>query len=47
MDREGTKGAGLGLAIAKRFVEVHDGTIAVESERGNGTRFTVRLSLNT
>jgi K+-sensing histidine kinase KdpD len=45
--RERTTGAGLGLAIAKRFVEVHDGTITVESQRREGTLFSVRLPSNT
>jgi PAS domain S-box-containing protein len=36
-------GTGLGLAIVKNAVEVHGGTIAVESVLGGGTRFTVRL----
>ncbi len=37
------EGAGLGLAITKRFVEMMDGAITVESEYGRGTTFHVRL----
>lgn len=36
-------GTGLGLAIVKQAVNVHQGEIAVESELGQGTTFTVRL----
>lgn len=38
-----TGGMGLGLAIAKEFVEAHQGFISVQSEVGCGTRFTVDL----
>jgi signal transduction histidine kinase len=40
---EGVSGAGLGLAISHRIIEVHGGAITVESEPGKGSTFTVRL----
>jgi len=37
------KGIGLGLALVKRIVERHGGTIAYDDRPGGGARFTVRL----
>jgi signal transduction histidine kinase len=38
-----TPGSGLGLVIVKRCVELHVGSIRIDSEAGRGTRVTVRL----
>jgi signal transduction histidine kinase len=43
--RSGSRGAGLGLAIAKEIVEVHDSSIQVESTPNQGTTFGFTLPI--
>lgn len=38
------EGAGLGLPLTKRLVELHHGKIKIESTKGSGTKVTVRLT---
>ncbi|MGZ3688087.1 MAG: ATP-binding protein [Bdellovibrionota bacterium] len=40
-------GMGLGLYVARQIVELHGGTISIESKIGSGATFTVRLPLVT
>ena len=38
-------GSGIGLALAKAFVELHGGVITVDSVEGKGTVFTVDIPM--
>jgi two-component system sensor histidine kinase KdpD len=42
-DGSAIQGTGMGLAIAKEIAEAHGGSVSVESQMGNGTRFTISL----
>jgi signal transduction histidine kinase len=41
--RRSHEGSGIGLALVQELVEMHGGSISVESKLGTGTTFTVRL----
>jgi signal transduction histidine kinase len=37
------RGYGLGLALSKRIIEIHYGSLSVDSEPGKGSIFVIRL----
>lgn len=44
-DAKNNRGAGLGLTICKTFIELHGGTVEVESEVGRGSTFICKLPM--
>ncbi|MDY7039261.1 MAG: ATP-binding protein [Chloroflexota bacterium] len=46
-DQRATAGVGLGLYIARRLVELHDGNITVQSVPGQGATFTFTIPIKT
>jgi len=44
---KGHRGTGLGLMVTRKLIEEHQGKIAVTSQLGQGTTFTVRLPYKT
>lgn len=44
-DRKVEEGSGVGLALTKRIIDAHGGTISVASEPGEGSTFVIKLPL--
>jgi two-component system cell cycle sensor histidine kinase PleC len=45
-DGKENEGTGLGLALSRRLVELHSGSLEIQSQEGAGTEVTVRLPLS-
>jgi two-component system, NtrC family, sensor kinase len=42
---KGSQGTGLGLAVTKKIIEEHGGSIEVQSSEDQGTKFVIRLPI--
>jgi signal transduction histidine kinase/pSer/pThr/pTyr-binding forkhead associated (FHA) protein len=42
---KGSQGTGLGLAVTRKIIEEHGGSIEVQSDPGQGTKFTIQLPI--
>jgi two-component system, NtrC family, sensor kinase len=40
-----TRGTGLGLSICYSIIKDHGGTIEIDSEKGKGTRFIIKMPI--
>lgn len=45
-DGQRVRGTGIGLALTQEFVELHNGSISVESQEGEGTTFNIKIPLS-
>ncbi|HEX6290819.1 MAG TPA: PAS domain-containing sensor histidine kinase [Herpetosiphonaceae bacterium] len=46
VNQKSISGLGIGLYVVKEIVELHDGTVTVESAEGHGSTFTVALPID-
>ena len=46
-EKSDEQGSGIGLAICKKIVDQHGGTIKLESQVGIGTTFTIQIPLSS
>lgn len=46
-DQINPNGSGIGLALSKVFIDMHGGSISVQSDQGKGSTFTVTLPIRT
>jgi signal transduction histidine kinase/pSer/pThr/pTyr-binding forkhead associated (FHA) protein len=42
---KGNRGTGLGLAVARKIIQEHNGTVTVESRLGTGSKFVLRMPM--